>query len=356
MNSKILIVDDDPLGIETLESILEGQGYDISSATNGASALEKADQLLPDLILLDVMMPGMDGFEVCRRIRATPKLAEMPIIILTALDDRPSRLRGIECGADDFLSKPADRQELRLRAKTILRLNRYRTLLTQREDLRQMAERVVTAQEEERKRLSRELHDDLGQALIAHTLNLRNLQSEIPIQPETLSTRLDGLIGDTNQTIHKMRLLAQDIRPTLLDTLGLRTAMETYSREFSYRSGLPVIFEADMKLPEMSDVISITLYRVLQEALTNVIKHAHATQVWVDVSIEENTIALTIQDNGIGILTPSDAAKNGIGITGLRERLTLVGGKLEISSPTTKGTIISAQLRLEETPKAREKL
>jgi len=132
--------------------------------------------------------------------------------------------------------------------------------------------------------------------------------------------------------------------------------METYSREFSYRSGLPVIFEADMKLPEMSDVISITLYRVLQEALTNVIKHAHATQVWVDVSIEENTIALTIQDNGIGILTPSDAAKNGIGITGLRERLTLVGGKLEISSPTTKGTIISAQLRLEETPKAREKL
>jgi len=106
----------------------------------------------------------------------------------------------------------------------------------------------------------------------------------------------------------------------------------------------------------MSDVISITLYRVLQEALTNVIKHAHATQVWVDVSIEENTIALTIQDNGIGILTPSDAAKNGIGITGLRERLTLVGGKLEISSPTTKGTIISAQLRLEETPKAREKL
>src|SRR5690606_24842412 len=108
-----------------------GQGYKIMSAHNGPAALQKADEMMPDLILLDVMMPGMDGFEVCRRLRAAPKLAEVPIIILTALDDRASRLRGIEAGADDFLTKPADRQELRLRVKTILRLDRYRTLLTQ---------------------------------------------------------------------------------------------------------------------------------------------------------------------------------------------------------------------------------
>ena len=348
MNSKILIVDDDPLGIDTLRSILEGQGYDITSANNGRTALQRADELLPDLILLDVMMPGMDGFEVCRRIRATPKLAEVPIIILTALDDRPSRLRGIESGADDFLTKPVDRQELRLRVNAIARLNRYRTLLTQREDLRQMAERVVTAQEEERKRLSRELHDDLGQALIAHALSLQNLQLELPLQPELLNSRLDILIADTHQTINRMHRLAHDIRPTLLDTLGLRSALETYCREFSFRTGIPAIFEADLKLPDMPDVYSITLYRILQEALTNVIKHSQARQVWVELYIEEQNIALTIQDNGIGFTIEEDNSRNGIGITSLRERLTLVGGALVISSSSTKGTIISARLPLEE--------
>ena len=354
MSSKILIVDDDPLGLTTLESTLNGQGYDITSAANGLIALKKADELMPDLILLDVMMPFMDGFEVCRRIRATPKLAEVPIIILTALDDRDSRLLGIEAGADDFLSKPVDRQELRLRVHTIMRLNRYRILLTQRENLRQMAERVVTAQEQERRRLSRELHDDLGQALIAHMLNLRSLQMELPMQNELLSKKLDGLITDTNQTINRMRLLAQDIRPTLLDTLGLRSALETYSREFCLRTGLPVLFEADPLIPEISDIYSITLYRTLQETLTNVIKHSNASQVWVELTLDERQIVLTIQDNGSGFSMEDDSSRNGIGITGLRERLTLVGGELVVSSSAAKGTIVSAHLPIEKTHEAGE--
>ncbi len=354
MSSKILIVDDDPLSLTTLESTLDGQGYEITSADNGLTALKKADELMPDLILLDVMMPFMDGFEVCRRIRATPKLAEVPIIILTALDDRDSRLLGIESGADDFLSKPVDRQELRLRVSTIVRLNRYRTLLTQRENLRQMAARVVTVQEEERKRLSRELHDDLGQALIAHVLNLRSLQMEFPMQDELLSKKLDALITDTNQTINKMRLLAQDMRPTLLDTLGLRSAMETYCREFSLRSSLPIIFEVDANIPEMSDVYSITLYRTLQETLTNVIKHSKAKQVWVELTVDERQIVLTIQDNGSGFSMEEDSSTKGIGITGLRERLTLVGGELVISSSAAKGTIVSAHLPMEKTREAGE--
>ena len=353
MTIKILIVDDDPLGVNTLESILEGQGYELTSAHNGETALQKADKIMPDLMLLDVMMPGMDGFEVCRRIRATPKLAEVPIIILTALDDRASRLFGIEAGADDFLSKPLDRQELRLRVNTIVRLNRYRTLLTQRENLRQMAQRVVTAQEEERKRLSRELHDDFGQELIAHVLNLRSLQMEFPMQDGLLSKKLDALITDTNQTLNKMRLLAQDIRPTLLDTLGLRSALETYCREFSMRSGLPVIFEADLNIPEMSDVYSITLYRTLQETLTNIIKHSRAKQIWVELTIDEHNIILTVQDNGTGF-SEEASSREGIGIIGLRERLTLVGGELIISSSAATGTIISAHLPLEEKEDARE--
>ena len=349
MQNKILIVDDDPLGIATLESILHGQGYTITSAQNGKAALKVANEIMPDLILLDVMMPGMNGFEVCQRLRATPKLAEVPIIILTALDDRASRLQGIEAGADDFLTKPADRQELRLRVKTILRLDRYRTLLTQRENLRQMAERVVTAQEEERKRLSRELHDDLGQVLVAHILKLKNLQIELPLQKETkLRNELGALIEDANAIINRMRQIAQAMRPALLDTLGLVSALETHSKEFGLRTKLPVTFEADGEIPKLSDVYSITLYRTLQETLTNIIKHSNASQVWVELNIDEQDIILTVQDNGIGFVEADVSSPTGLGISSLRERLALVGGELLINSSFSNGTIISARLPLEE--------
>ena len=344
MNSKVLIVDDDPTALTTMEAILAGDGYQLDFAESGSAALEKANQLQPDLILLDVMMPGMSGFEVCRRLRATPKLAEVPIIILTALDDRSSRLQGIEAGADDFLLKPVDRQELRLRVRTILRLDRYRTLSNQRENLRKMAEHVVNAQEQERKRLSRELHDDLGQALIAHMLRLQNLRAEIPAASETITKELENLIADTSQTIIKMRQLAQDMRPTMLDTLGLKTTLQNHCREYSIRTGLPVTLEIDEKLPELPDIYSITLYRFLQETLTNVIKHSKANHVWVELTLDELEIALTVQDNGIGFTIDEQATTQGIGLTGLRERLLLVGGKLIITSAHGKGTIISARL------------
>lgn len=127
-NPLLLIVDDDPSGRKTLESLLLGQGYTLAFAADGLEALSMAAELNPDLILLDVMMPNLNGFEVCSRLRANPLLSEIPVLMITALDDRASRLHGIEAGADDFVPKPFDRTELRLRIRTITRLNRYRKL------------------------------------------------------------------------------------------------------------------------------------------------------------------------------------------------------------------------------------
>lgn len=138
----ILIVDDEPFGRETLGDLLLTEDYTLAFAANGPEALAKAAELTPDVILLDVMMPGMDGFEVCRRLRADPNLAEVPVIMITALDDRASRLIGIEAGADDFMSKPFDRVELRTRVKTITRLNRYRRLLEERTRRREFEEEI----------------------------------------------------------------------------------------------------------------------------------------------------------------------------------------------------------------------
>jgi two-component system cell cycle response regulator len=141
-SNTILIVDDEPAGRDTLEALLMAQGYNLAFASNGPEALAKAAELIPDLILLDVMMPGMDGFEVCQRLRTDPLLTEVPVIMVTALDDRDSRLQGIEVGADDFVTKPFDRAELRARVRTITRLNRYRRLLAERAKFRWVVEQT----------------------------------------------------------------------------------------------------------------------------------------------------------------------------------------------------------------------
>jgi putative two-component system response regulator len=145
MMNTVLIVDDEPAGRQTLEAVLDGQGYRLEMAENGRQAIEKANELLPDVILLDVMMPGMTGFEVCEHIRNDEKLAEIPIIILTALDDHNSMIKALEVGADDFISKPFDRHELRARLLGIMRLNRFQKLMHERAKLEQANEELVAA-------------------------------------------------------------------------------------------------------------------------------------------------------------------------------------------------------------------
>lgn len=143
--SVVLIVDDEPSNRETLVSILEPEGYRLVLAEDGRRALEQAKAIQPDVILLDVMMPGLNGFEVCRLIRAEDNLAEVPVIFLTALDDRQSLLEGLNSGADDFITKPFNRHELRARLKSITRLDRYHKLLEERQRLQEAHRNLLDA-------------------------------------------------------------------------------------------------------------------------------------------------------------------------------------------------------------------
>jgi putative two-component system response regulator len=129
----VLVVDDDPVVRRLTRQLLSRITEAVHAVSNGEDALRVAPQLDPDLILLDVNMPDLDGFEVCKRLRADPATREIPIIMVTALNDRESRLRGLDAGADDFISKPYDRMELRTRVRTILRVNRYRRLMEERD-------------------------------------------------------------------------------------------------------------------------------------------------------------------------------------------------------------------------------
>ena len=136
----VLIVDDTVSIRETLTAILKPDHYTLLTAGSGEDALTLAETHVPDVILLDVMMPGMSGFDVCRVLRQSPRLGEVPVIIVTALDDRSSLLEGLDAGADDFLTKPIDHIELRARVRSIVRLNRYRRLLDERERFMQVAD------------------------------------------------------------------------------------------------------------------------------------------------------------------------------------------------------------------------
>ncbi len=160
--STILIVDDDAGARDTLEALLFHEGYRLDFAHNGQQALEKAAAIIPDLILLDVMMPDMDGFEVCQHLRDSGTLAEVPVIMVTALDDRDSKLRGIEVGADEFVAKPFDRTELRMRIRTVIRLNRYHQILEERANLEQAHDELAQAYDETLKgwSLALELRDN----------------------------------------------------------------------------------------------------------------------------------------------------------------------------------------------------
>jgi putative two-component system response regulator len=143
--SKVLIIDDDEGARAALEGLLLNEPYDLSYASNGADGIAMAVSLHPDVILLDVMMPKMDGFEVCRQIRSIPEIAEAPIILVTSLDDYDSRLMGLRAGADDFVNKPYNSMELFARLQTILRLNRYRRIAEQQNELKVLNLELLTA-------------------------------------------------------------------------------------------------------------------------------------------------------------------------------------------------------------------
>ena len=202
MGSLVLIVDDEYIGRETLQSVLEGEGYELEMAENGFQAIEKAKQLSPDVILLDVMMPGMTGFEVCQRIRSDPQIAEIPIIILTALDDRESLLNALKAGADDFISKPFDRYELRARLLGITRLNRYQKLLQERAKLREANAQLLNAYEATIEGLS-------------HALDLRDRETEGHSQRVTgVTVKLAQTLNISDEEIVQFR------RGALLHDIG----------------------------------------------------------------------------------------------------------------------------------------
>ena len=150
--SRILVVDDTPVNLKLLGDLLSAKGYNVSTAASGAEALEKIDKTPPDLVLLDVMMPGMSGYEVCKKLRENPATAVLPVVMVTALDPAQERVKGIDVGADDFLTKPINQPELLARVRSLLRV---KSLWDQLGELNRTLESRVAEQVGQLERLGR---------------------------------------------------------------------------------------------------------------------------------------------------------------------------------------------------------
>ena len=223
----------------------------------------------------------------------------------------------------------------------------YQELGENQQKLQELHHQVLQAQEVERRRISRELHDEIGQALTALKIKLE-LIADTSCHDCRFRVDLNPVIALADETLEKTRYIAYDLRPPGLETVGLTAVLYDYCRTFSQRVGIPVTFDYSAVEPfELSDAAAISLYRILQEALTNVAKHAQASWVIVYLQTDEEFLSMIVQDNGVGYDTGSGAPETragGVGIMGMRERLALLGGKLTVSFSPGEGWRLIAQV------------
>jgi signal transduction histidine kinase len=218
---------------------------------------------------------------------------------------------------------------------------RYREILAGRRALEQLSARLVAAQEEERRSISRELHDEVGQTLSAVLVDAANLASRIPPDDTEGRRYLENIRSLADSSVNSIRNIALLLRPSMLDDLGLIPALEWQAREVSRRSGIKIKV-TDENVPDaLPDEVRTCVYRVVQEALQNIATHSGATNASVNVRYADGKLVLTVQDDGRGF---DPSRMRGMGLLGMEERVKQLGGHLDIRSEAEKGTTLHIEL------------
>lgn len=370
----ILIVDDIPVNLAVLVDYLTDVGFNVRIARSGESALQRVHYDAPDLILLDVLMAGIDGFETCRRLKSDPATSMIPVIFMTSLASAEDKVQGFEVGAVDYVTKPLQQSEVLARITTQLRLHQvaqqlrqehrqleissheekarlFAAVRQQQAHLRLLTSKLTEVQESERRQLARELHDELGQALTAIRMDLAAVEKALPEEAAPhLLERLHEAAQLTEQTLEQIRELSLDLRPPMLDDLGLAPTLRWYLKRYQNRTKIATILTgvgAEYRLPM---TVETALYRVLQEALTNVARHANADSVHLTLHYAPRYVRATCEDDGQGF-EPDVVFEQEVGSMGLwsmRERMTLLDGTLQIDSTLGRGTKLCFEVPLGE--------
>ena len=218
-------------------------------------------------------------------------------------------------------------------------------LIKSRAQLRELSNYLQSVREEERARISRELHDELGQTLTALKMELGWLRDRLPAEPALLRTRLDRLTSIVDRSVIDLQRIAADLRPMILDELGLVSAMQWLTQNFTERSALSIELSFDREDVVYASDVSTAAFRIVQEALTNIIRHSRATLARLAVRHADGELQLDISDNGQGIDLTQSKRKQ-LGLLGMGERARMLGGSMEMQSARGQGTRIHVRLPL----------
>ena len=369
--ARILIADDNADMREYLGGLLAG--YQVDLAPDGDAALQAALKNPPDLVLTDVMMPSLDGFGLLHKLRANETTATIPVILLSARAGDESRLEGVAAGADDYLTKPFSARELTARVETHLKLSRlrregeerYRQLaetleaqvrartreleernaevLSQSQQLRELSWELLHTEDEERRRIARELHDSSGQILTMLGINLAGLVEQASKTAPGLAPSLEKTEDLVQQLTKEIRTTSYLLHPPLLDESGLPAALSWYIRGLAERSGLDISFNISEGFVRLPREMELVVFRLVQECLTNVHRHSGSRSARVRLVRRGDEVSIEVQDRGKGIsperLAEIQSKSTGVGIRGMRERLRQFGGELVIKSSGAGTTV-----------------
>jgi signal transduction histidine kinase len=282
------------------------------SAFKLASEIEKVSLFQSRLRRQEILFTqeGMKGY--LRRVAAAALILGAVVAVVSIV-----RTRSLEAGAERHL----------------------RQIERNAADLRRLSLSLSKAQEDERKSISRELHDQVGQMLTALRMELGNIE-DFRLDPGgSFDQHMAEARKLVEETVRTVRDMSMGLRPSVLDELGLGPALKWHAREFTRRSGVPVELQIDGSLDRLDDTCRTCVYRVVQEALTNCARHAGASEIRITLHGGVGTIALTVEDNGVGF-DVQEGRSRGLGLLGAEERVKELGGKIEIFSQPSKGTLL----------------
>jgi len=214
------------------------------------------------------------------------------------------------------------------------------------EEIRRLASHLQDIREEERKRIGREIHDELGQQLTAIKMDVSWLNKKLPEDPSLVKTKLKNVISLLDSSNLSIRRILNELRPSILEKHGFIESMEWLGRQFTKSTGIPVVFKSPETEPTLIEPVITGIFRIYQEALNNITKYAHASEVVTTLNVEDNLLVFTVQDNGQGFEPNNIPSKKSFGILGMKERIILLGGDFELVTSPGSGTKICIFLPL----------
>ena len=352
----ILAVDDGVENLKLLGEILQGAGYKVRPALSGEAALRAITFDLPDLILLDIRMPGLDGYATCFRLKANERTRDIPVIFISALQATADQVAAFNAGGVDYITKPFQAEEVLARVRAHVNLHRIRCHLEEmvskrtREleeseaHLRQLSVFLQRVREEDRAHFARELHDELGQNLTALRIDFNELGAILADSEPAVSARLSAIDQMIGGTVESMRRICEDLRPGMLDDLGLEAALASYTKRFSTQFGVACDLALDRDDYGLDEPLSTAIFRIVQESLTNIARHAKASHAMVALHDHGHELLLTIADDGRGLPAEITGERKTYGLLGMRERVNMLGGRMVIDSVTGRGTHIEVSI------------